>query len=48
MTLFLIVLALAIGIVAGNAWVLLRTARKPDIPDGVKPQPYRDEDPGGW
>lgn len=39
----LIVLFLVLAIVVGNAMVLLRTAKMPRIPDGVKPQPY-DED----
>ena len=44
MMLFWIVLALVILVVAGNALILLRTAKKPRIPAGVKPQPYEDED----
>ena len=44
MMLFWIVLALVILVVAGNAFILLLTAKKPRIPDGVKPQPYQDED----
>jgi len=44
MMLFWIVLVLVILVVAGNAFILLRTAKKPRIPDGVKPQPYEDED----
>lgn len=42
--LFILVLA----VVAGNALTLLRTAKKPRIPDSVKPKPYGDEDEGGW
>jgi hypothetical protein len=44
MTLFWIFLFLVIAIVVGNAMALLRTAKKPKIPEGVKPQPYRDEE----
>lgn len=40
MTLFWIFLTLVIIIVLGNALTLLRTAKKPKIPEGVKPQPY--------
>ena len=44
MTLFWIFLALVLIVVVGNAMTLLRTARKPEIPAGVKPQPYSDDD----
>lgn len=44
MILFWIFLALVIIIVLGNTMVLLRTAQKPHIPDGVKPQPYEDDE----
>lgn len=44
MMLFWIVLALVILVVAGNAFILLRTAKKPRIPAGVKPQLYEEED----
>jgi hypothetical protein len=40
MTLFWIILGLVFILVTGNALVLLRTAKKPRIPQGVKPQPY--------
>ena len=43
MALFWIFLALVIIIVLGHALTLLRTARTPKIPEGVRPQPY-DED----
>jgi hypothetical protein len=45
---FWLMLAVAIAVVVGNALVLLRTARKPDIPGSVAPRPYRDDDEGGW
>jgi multisubunit Na+/H+ antiporter MnhF subunit len=48
MTLFWIVLAAVVAVVLGNALILLRTAKKPDIPDSVRPKPYRDDDEGGW
>jgi hypothetical protein len=44
MTLFWIFLVLVIAIVLGNALTLLRTAKKPKIPEGVKPKPYRDDE----
>jgi hypothetical protein len=43
MTLFWLFLFLAIAMVVGNAMTLLRTARKPKLPEGVKPQPYTDD-----
>ncbi len=48
MALFWIFLVLVIVIVLGNALTLLRTAKKPHIPEGVKPKPYKDEDESGW
>ena len=42
---------LGIVLVGGSALVLLRTAKKPRIPDSVKAQPYSDdddEDRRGW
>jgi hypothetical protein len=45
MALFWIILGLAILIVVGNALILLRTAKTPRIPPGVKPQPYEDDEP---
>jgi hypothetical protein len=44
MTTFWILLFLVIAVVVGNAMTLLRTAKKPKIPEGVKPQPYRDDE----
>jgi len=44
MTVFWMVLILAILVVAGNALILLRTAKLPLVPSGVKPQPDRDDD----
>ncbi len=34
---------LTVIIIAGNAMILLRTAKKPKIPKSVKPQPYTDD-----
>jgi len=44
MTLFWIFLALAVMLMVGNALTLLRTAKRPKLPEGVKPQPYRDDE----
>lgn len=44
MTMFWLFLGLLILLVVGNALTLLRTAKPPKIPEGVKPQPYRDDD----
>jgi multisubunit Na+/H+ antiporter MnhF subunit len=44
MTLFWIFLALAVLLMVGNALTLLRTAKRPKLPEGVKPQPYRDDE----
>jgi len=40
-------LALVLVVMLGNALILLRTARKPKIPESFKPRPD-DEDGGGW
>ncbi len=40
---------LGICLVFGGAFVLLRTAKKPKIPDSFKPREYDDEDDtNGW
>ena len=44
MTAFWIVLILVVLVVLGNALMLLRTAQKPRIPEGVKSQPYEDNE----
>jgi hypothetical protein len=44
---FWIVLVVVFLVVAGNALILLRTAKKPKLPKSVKPKPY-DEDQDGW
>ena len=46
MSAFLFIL-LAVLIIGGNAMILLRTAKKPKIPDSVKSLP-RDEEDAGW
>ena len=47
MEIFLIVFVIVLIVVVGNALLLLRTAKKPKIPDSVKAKPYDDEE-GGW
>lgn len=47
MEIFLVVLIVVLLIVVGNALILLRTAKKPKIPDSVKPKPYADDE-NGW
>jgi hypothetical protein len=44
MEVFFVVLAGAFILIVGSALILLRTAKKPRIPPGVKPIPYDDED----
>jgi hypothetical protein len=39
-----IFLLLAVIIIAGNALILLRTAKKPKLPKSVRPQPYGNDD----
>jgi len=39
---------LAICLVFGGAFVLLRTAKQPKIPKGFKPKVDDDEDSSGW
>jgi hypothetical protein len=41
---YIIILLLVLAFVAGNALLLLRTAKPPRIPEGVKPLPYADDD----
>ncbi len=48
MGMFWLFLTLLIVLVLGNALTLLRTAKKPKIPEGVKPKPYKDDDEAGW
>jgi hypothetical protein len=43
MGMFWLFLILVIVLVLGNALTLLRTAKKPPIPEGVKPKPYKDD-----
>ena len=38
----------ALLFVLGSALLLLRSAKSSKVPDHVKPQPYQDEDDGGW
>lgn len=49
MGMFWLFMTLVIVLMVGNALTLLRTAKKPKIPEGVKAQPYKDDkDGGGW
>jgi hypothetical protein len=48
MGMFWFFLVLAIVLVLGNALTLLRTAKKPPIPEGVKPKPYNKDDEDNW
>ncbi len=35
---------IGVALVFGSAFILLRTARRPKLPRGVKPKPYSDDD----
>ena len=39
---------LAVCLVFGGAFVLLRTAKKPNLPKDFKPKIDEDEDSSGW
>ena len=39
---------LAVILIIGSALILLRTAKKPKVPDSVKAQPYQDDEGSGW
>ncbi len=43
-----LVILLVLLFIVGNALVLLRTAKKPKVPESVKPQPYEDDEDSGW
>lgn len=43
-----LVIFLVLLFIIGNALVLLRTAKKPKVPESVKPQPYEDDDESEW
>lgn len=45
---WIVLFIVALLFVLGSALLLLRSARIPKIPDHVKPQPYQDDDDGGW
>ena len=38
----------ALLFVLGSALILLRSAKTPKIPDGVKSQPYDEDNPDDW
>lgn len=44
MGLFLIFSIIAFLVIVGNALLLLRTARKPKLPETVHPRPYWDDE----
>jgi hypothetical protein len=44
MGMFWIAIVLVVAIILGNLMILFRTAKKPKIPDSVKPKPYKDDD----
>lgn len=44
MGMFWVAIVLVVAIILGNLMILLRTAKKPKIPDSVKPKPYKDDD----
>lgn len=43
-----LIIFLVLMFIIGNALVLLRTAKKPKIPDKFESQPYRVNDESGW
>ncbi|HUL13149.1 MAG TPA: DUF2897 family protein [Methylococcaceae bacterium] len=43
MEIFWVVLVIVLVVVVGNALILLRTAKKPKVPDSVKSKPYEDD-----
>lgn len=47
MEMFWIVLFIVFAVIVGNALVLLRTAKKPKIPDSFERKPHEDES-DGW
>ncbi len=45
---WLLILILVIASIAGGLLILLRTARKPEIPKNFKPRRYKDDEDSGW
>lgn len=45
---WIVLFIIALMFVLGNALILLRTAKKPKIPDNVKAQPYDKENSSDW
>jgi hypothetical protein len=41
---WIVIFIIAMMFVLGNALILLRTAKKPKVPDNVKAQPYDDKE----
>jgi len=46
MATFLVVLGLVFLVIVGNALILLKTAKKPKVPDSVKSKPPEDNEDG--
>ncbi|MGR9046883.1 MAG: hypothetical protein ACU83N_16500 [Gammaproteobacteria bacterium] len=44
----LLFIFLSVVLIIGSALILLRTAKKPRLPDSVKSQPYQDDEGSGW
>jgi uncharacterized membrane protein len=44
MEIFWVILVIVLIVVVGNWLILLRTAKKPKVPDSVKPKPYKEDD----
>jgi hypothetical protein len=44
---WIVIFIVALLLVLGNALLLLRSAKAPKIPEGVKSKPY-DDDASGW
>ncbi|MDD5578417.1 MAG: hypothetical protein PHY16_03935 [Methylobacter sp.] len=45
---WIVIFIIAMMFVLGNALILLRTAKKPKIPDNVKAQPYDEKNSSDW
>ena len=48
MMMALLFIFMAVILIIGSALILLRTAKKPKVPDSVKAQPYQDDEGSGW
>jgi len=45
---WIVLWVVALLFVLGSSLLLLRSANIPKVPKGVKPQPYKDDEAGGW